>query len=260
LAAFGRLKIVANIITFLHTLIDLVNRNSGVFEDVCKLARVLMCDLIQELQNAIMAHICNSITYQSDEYIKERSLLTRVLMNMRHQLKKFALNKSEVDSQDKVHEPERRHKASTGKHYAAGVLLIQDKLRKDLKDVLNKHERMKCLMTDIPITNVETTGYAIFAKQIFSVYQHLEGNELFKKAKTMTRENLCKETTINNTWLEQNMANYVSEVIPKFDSKSLSFWNELYLKVSIAREQLETKRIDAMERGTEVYMGEDMEE
>jgi hypothetical protein len=260
LAAFGRLKIVGNIITFLHTLIYLRDHNSNVFKDVCLLARVLMCDLIQELQNALLGHICYSAVNQSDEFIKERSLLTRVLMSLRHTLKSFTINKSEVNTNDMTHEPERRHKASTARKYAAGVIQIQQKLGRDLQLVLKKDEKMKCLMTDIPITNVETVGYAIFAKQIFSVYQHLEGNELFKKAKTMTRESLCKEITINNAWLEQNMPNYVSEVIPKFDSKSLSFWNDLYLKVSLAREQLETKLKDDMDRITEVDMGDTMEE
>ena len=228
LCYYKKNNIAGTVIVFLDTCIQLFNRKKRVFDHMCRTARICLCDLMQELQNAMLASITNSAAFRSAEYIKQRSILSPFLSQLRALARRLCENKAKKEGraipeeeedvadlegvvpEEKIdplrhpHELQVRFERATGKKFESTQNDLQSYIIDTYKDILEGKEEFK----NMRAVNKEKFGYGPFVSEVIHQFA-LISSAGFDKPPRKMKSDYVYEYGKHKEWFEKELADNV---------------------------------------------------
>jgi hypothetical protein len=228
LCYYKKNNIAGTVIVFLDTCIQLFNRKKRVFDHMCKTARICLCDLMQELQNAMLASITNSAAFRSAEYIKQRSILSPFLSQLRALARRLCENKAKKEGrtipeeeedvadlegvvpEEKTdplrhpHELQVRFERATGKKFESTQTDLRSWVIDSYGDILQGKDEYK----NMKAVNKEKFGYGPFVSEVIHQFA-LISSAGFDKPPRKMKSDYVYEYGKHKEWFEKELADNV---------------------------------------------------
>ena len=242
LSYYRKLLIAGTVIIFIDTMMQLYTRKRRVFTHFCETARLSLTDLIQELQNALLARITNSAAFRSAQYIIDRSCLLSFVRVLREIAELYTATDDDVpeendDDEDEpegaapekvTHELTKRYKKTTDQKKWGPTQVI---LRKWIDEEYEKVLMGDASMAHLTVTNKEKLGMPLLIMKI-SHLTELICKPGLKKPPRFLIEDYKAACTRYDTWISQHENRHLATAVPSIKGvKHLENWKDVYDKI-----------------------------